>query len=147
MRQISISEFNLRSFASPILLGNRVFIPIVKATSSQEIKDSVFANTKHVAFNYYDIMFGSKELYSSIFGRGLKDTFNIPDAVETYILTTEHDDIIKRILLKGDGFQKFKQNIMNFGADHFMGPDFWTYKDKMTNQQNEQIVNISLNFH
>jgi hypothetical protein len=123
---------------------NRIFIPLVMATSPQEINEIVFRNTKQVAFNYYEIRL-NKKVYSIVKTRGIKDAFDIPEDVDVFLLTTEKDEIIKRLLLDGD-FSVFKQDIKDFEPDFFMGPDFWNYRE-MNNDENEEMVNVSTTFN
>src|SRR3989344_2524444 len=116
----------------------RIFIPLVRPNTPTNVISEICKNSKYIAFNHYEVQ-KQKFLYGKIKKKGLRNFYNIPNQTKIVLTSTAPDKYLLFNLFL-DGPEKFKNDVIDFSPDYFMGPDLLTYK-YLPNKINELFVN------
>jgi hypothetical protein len=131
---------------------------MVPANIKPDVLNSLVPFTDWIGFNLFDIR--KSKMYATIQGKGIRSTYNINDKTRIFISSTAEDEQLVKYYNQPNAIERLKKDIVNFGVDLVMGPDWFVYEDQplsvrrknlakaiSLNQQCVDVENIAPNIH
>jgi hypothetical protein len=105
----------------------RFFIPVVSVYTEPELLKAIMSHTSWIGFNYLELRNSNRYPFAK--ARGLRDAFGLDDQTRIFLSTTAKDKRLVRFYDESNGLEKFRSDMLSFGVDLTMGPDWFSYKD------------------